>query len=181
MDELKKRILDFPTYIEPHADVLATLDMRSRYMTLSSIPKYRVGSDRFCLWCRSGAPLKHHARVYCGDNCKKSANMFCYPQSNTMKAYILIEFQQCACTLCGLSYEDRILRWIERKENRKGTEEWEIGPTMNILGYQLSAINEIDVDHKIPLHRGGIALGLDNIQAVCRQCHKDKTFAERKR
>jgi 5-methylcytosine-specific restriction endonuclease McrA len=32
-----------------------------------------------------------------------------------------------------------------------------------------------EVDHVIPIFKGGQALGLDNHQAICYSCHKGKT------
>lgn len=32
-----------------------------------------------------------------------------------------------------------------------------------------------EVDHIIPIHKGGISLGLENHQAICYTCHKAKS------
>jgi len=183
MDELKKRIIDFPKLVSPAPAVLSGLDMSARTYPLSSVRVLKIDGDRFCKWCHSGDPLNHHARTYCGEDCKTSANMFCYPQDYLSKAFTLIERQQCACALCGLSYEDRIIRYMDRREATKTSR---FNPKCNIIflftiGYHLSQRQDIEMDHTIPIHRGGVGLGLDNIQAVCSICHKDKTFAERKR
>ena len=34
------------------------------------------------------------------------------------------------------------------------------------------------MDHIQPLHRGGAALDLDNLQAICVDCHREKTAGE---
>ena len=36
----------------------------------------------------------------------------------------------------------------------------------------------LEADHVIPLHRGGAAYDLDNLQALCRLCHFAKTGRE---
>jgi hypothetical protein len=33
----------------------------------------------------------------------------------------------------------------------------------------------LEVDHVIPIYKGGTSLGLDNHQALCNSCHKAKT------
>ena len=32
-----------------------------------------------------------------------------------------------------------------------------------------------ELDHIVPLHKGGDAIALQNLQPLCRECHKDKT------
>lgn len=39
----------------------------------------------------------------------------------------------------------------------------------------------IEVDHRIPLHKGGAAYELANLQTLCRGCHIAKTRAENTR
>ena len=36
----------------------------------------------------------------------------------------------------------------------------------------------LEVDHRIPLHKGGEALDLDNLQTLCAGCHVAKTRGE---
>ena len=38
-----------------------------------------------------------------------------------------------------------------------------------------------EVDHIVPLHRGGEPWALDNLQALCRACHIAKTARENRR
>lgn len=37
-----------------------------------------------------------------------------------------------------------------------------------------------EVDHIIPIFKGGSALGTENLQLLCKECHLDKTINERK-
>ena len=39
----------------------------------------------------------------------------------------------------------------------------------------------LEVDHVVPLKRGGDPLALDNLQALCRACHIEKTRRENRR
>ena len=39
----------------------------------------------------------------------------------------------------------------------------------------------LEVDHVVPLKRGGDQLALDNLQALCRACHIEKTRRENRR
>ena len=38
-----------------------------------------------------------------------------------------------------------------------------------------------EVDHIVPLHKGGDPFGADNLQALCRSCHIAKTARENRR
>jgi len=181
---MKTRIVDFPErFIEPPREIISRFDLNSRQANLGDIPPYYFDGQKFCKWCQSGDVITNPSRLYCSDQCKLSANMWCYPQGCSAKAYIMIEHQCCACALCGISYEDQILRYIDRIEER--------GPVthhgkifsdgkarLHGLGYHLSGSQQIDIDHVIPLHKGGMGLGLGNVQAVCRQCHKEKTYRD---
>lgn len=45
-------------------------------------------------------------------------------------------------------------------------------------GYQCvkcQKIGRLEVDHVQPLHRGGAEYDLENLQALCRECHFQKT------
>lgn len=177
---MKDRIVDFPQFVDVLPSVACLFNMSSRTCRLADIPNCEVKGGRLCMWCRKGDILNHHARRYCSDHCKISANMWTNPQSCQSKAYVMIERQACACALCGLSYEDQILRYIERKE--EAVDSWSDGKAyLHGTGYHLSGMHEIDIDHIIPIHKGGIGLGLTNIQAVCRQCHREKTANERRK
>lgn len=37
----------------------------------------------------------------------------------------------------------------------------------------------VEVDHKVPISRGGGRLDWDNLRALCKSCHSRKTFNER--
>ena len=39
---------------------------------------------------------------------------------------------------------------------------------------------KLEVDHKVPIHRGGPPFDIDNLQVLCRQCHIAKTAKERR-
>lgn len=43
---------------------------------------------------------------------------------------------------------------------------------------QCGKAGRLEVDHKRPMHQGGAALDLNNLQTLCRECHFAKTGAE---
>ena len=46
---------------------------------------------------------------------------------------------------------------------------------------QCGRAGRMEVDHVVPLDRGGDPWALDNLQALCRACHVHKTAGERRR
>ena len=46
---------------------------------------------------------------------------------------------------------------------------------------QCGKAGRLEVDHVVPLKRGGDPLALDNLQALCRACHIEKTRRENRR
>jgi len=185
---MKSRIVDFPIFKDALPEVSGMYDLSLRQVRLAELPKYFVDGQSFCTWCHLGGPLKHHAQRYCSDDCRMSANMWSNPQSYLAKAYILINNQDCACTLCGFCYEHRILKYIETKE-KAALEPKSSTPSLYKdikihlwgVGYNLSTHHDLEMDHIIPIHKKGQGIGLDNVQAVCRQCHKEKTYQDSRR
>jgi len=55
---------------------------------------------------------------------------------------------------------------------------------LNRDGYrcrQCGRAGRLEVDHRVPLHRGGAVYDLANLQSLCRTCHVAKSRRERKR
>jgi 5-methylcytosine-specific restriction endonuclease McrA len=60
---------------------------------------------------------------------------------------------------------------------RKVGPEWSFRTADNIRAYhrQLKDNKEPEIDHIIPIFKGGMTIGLDNVQILCYSCHKKKT------
>jgi 5-methylcytosine-specific restriction endonuclease McrA len=60
---------------------------------------------------------------------------------------------------------------------RRRGPQWEFRTADNIRNYhRLKKDNkEPEIDHIIPIFKGGMAIGLDNVQILCYSCHKKKT------
>lgn len=171
-------------YKDPHKELKTILDNhRKRSYPLSSI-KYEKGT---CAWCGYISRLK-----YCGDDCKGSAYLYCIPQSPESKIFHLLR-QHMACKLCGLDYSDFLnKKYLAAERRRKrliedysGIESLksivedlkEDSISLYQIGYGTG--DTIQVDHIIPIFMGGQSLGVENIQILCKPCHKQKTTMER--
>lgn len=141
----------------------------SRSMCLSCLEI----EDGKCAWCNN-APLPSTRHKYCTHHCRDSAFLFCYPQDPKAKAYLLMT-QDWVCTICGLCYEDRAHEIIKSrvKDNMDVSDD----QLLYWIGYRIS--REMDMDHILPIFRGGIGIGFRNHQVICRPCHHRKTASER--
>lgn len=144
-----------------------------RYCRLSELPILETR----CAWCNEmPRPGK---RKYCSDACLESAMMWCFPQKPATKMYVLLKLQDCTCPGCGEIFDEQITNRLETLEahikrhfpNQKHV-------TYHALGYGTGEIWQ--VDHIIPIFRGGEGVGLENIQVLCKPCHKKKTAREGK-
>jgi 5-methylcytosine-specific restriction endonuclease McrA len=127
-----------------------------RYLALDTIK----GEKGCCKWCMD--KLDNTRKKYCSNNCKESAWAFFYPQKYSHK--YLMKRQSDCCLGCGYNFNDKTKKFIRRF----------YGDTCEYTDYG-------DVDHIIPIHKGGEILGIENVQLLCRECHIKKTASERRK
>ena len=104
-----------------------------------------------CKWCYIN-PTKSSRHLYCSDACHLSAEIFCYPQRIWSRRFLLTR-QNNKCPMCDNDY--------------------------GYLGKD-NFTESFEVDHIIPISKGGTALGSENHQLICYPCHKIKTSKERR-
>jgi 5-methylcytosine-specific restriction endonuclease McrA len=95
--------------------------------------------------------------------------------------HVLLARQDFKCNLCQFDYmpyvEDSI-RYMNQK--RKYIEPDSIRSVINerlmkLLKYKTPSDRLPEVDHVVPIYKGGSPLGFDNVQCICYSCHKTKT------
>jgi len=110
-------------------------------------PKRDDGS-KGCIWCGDKLKSTHHMTRYCDDPlCMQSIYAWSNPQKDQGRL-ILLERQDYKCNICNYDWK-LVSYWPEDRQP--------------------------EVDHIVPISKGGQALGLDNHQAICKMCHKVKT------
>lgn len=129
---------------------------------------------RMCCWCTEGE-LFSGAQKYCSQECSDSAMAWAYPQKENALLFILIR-QGWKCLGCSYDYKPWIDRVLSRNKDK--------GPIISksIFWYHIKRLKRAvppqykpEVDHIVPISKGGQSLGLDNHQIICFLCHKAKT------
>jgi len=141
----------------------------------------RLDGSKGCVWC--GDPLKnnHPARRYCSDvNCKHSIYAWGYPQKEN-GLWELLARQDFCCKICGYDYkpfiDDTLIGKYYGLKNKN-----KVDYRSHFNYYVVKLLKRVidkawkpEVDHIVPVSKGGASLGLDNHQAICSSCHKTKT------
>lgn len=139
-----------------------------------------ANGKRFCVWC-SEKQLRHGNQKYCSKECSNSAFAWAYPQKETALFFLLAR-QSWKCNACSYSWEE-LAKNMHNKVYR-GYEKFgpipEFGKqyeyrVVKYLKNNCPNDRKVQIDHIIPIYKGGTSLGLDNHQAICYKCHKDKT------
>lgn len=188
IEQVTKYLSQVVTYVTPgpKAKEIISKYRFQRSAALSYLGPLIMGEDKICGWCNE-IVLTGRQQKYCSHNCLNSAHFNFYPQHPATKIFILFHLQQCACAGCGVTFEDFFEDKAKRIDERLrlDNEKWRHRlnlPEYKGLGYWHLGDNTghiIQVDHKEAIFRGGDGIGLENIQVLCLQCHKDKTKKER--
>lgn len=129
---------------------------------------------RMCAWCTE-SELFHGNQKYCSQECSNSAMAWAYPQKENALLFLL-QKQDWKCASCQFDYK-AMVDYILAEEKRRS-------PTLNpgLFWYHMKRLKDKiaperkpEVDHIVPISRGGESLGLFNHQAICYTCHKTKT------
>lgn len=131
---------------------------------------------RLCAWCAVGE-LHSGNQKYCTSDCSTYAMAWAYPQKEDALKYLLLR-QEWKCLSCQYDYKPFLDAMIAKDRARYGS-----GCTLEKLPWnyfsrlkmQVSPDRKPEVDHIIPISKGGQSLGLDNHQVLCYICHKIKT------
>lgn len=128
-------------------------------------------NSRWCAWC-SDVKLSHGNQKYCGPDCSNSAMAWAYPQSE-YGLYELLLRQGWKCAICAYDYLPTLGPILVRY-NWKLEDGFNWG-VMKVLKMKASDPHRPEVDHIVPIYKGGQSIGLDNHQCICYTCHKVKT------
>lgn len=130
---------------------------------------------RMCAWC-AAVELTHGNQKYCTTECGNSAMAWAYPQKEDALRYLL-ERQGWKCAICQYDYKPELDLMASRDRM--------LGYGFEIAKFPWHYFKRLksrvpkqyrpEVDHIIPIYKGGASLGLANHQAICFTCHKSKS------
>jgi 5-methylcytosine-specific restriction endonuclease McrA len=129
-----------------------------------------------CAWCAEGSISGN--RKYCTSLCSASAEAWAYPQKEANLWLLLVE-QDWKCKLCDYDYSEE---WKKALASYFGSEgALKVSPETYLwyivkrLKTRLPKERRLEVDHIVPVFKGGQTIGHENHQAICYTCHKEKT------
>ena len=132
-----------------------------------------VDGIKICAWCCKD---KVKGLKYCSSACSSSARAHFYPQKEEALNYLLIR-QNFQCNDCKYDWTFLVTEWTIRWGFSESPDHM-TGLYYSLMTYiKRKSLPEKrpEVDHIIPIHKGGASLGLDNHQVLCYECHKKKT------
>lgn len=155
-----------------------TKSHRDRTYNLTNIKKVEKNGLKYCAWCAE-TEIKRGNQKYCCEECSINAMAWAYPQKEQSLGLLLMK-QNFKCNSCNYDYapmmeqicNDQYRRRIDRLVNFREELVWYF---YKRLKYKIEKKFRPEVDHIIPIYKGGDALGIDNHQAICYTCHKTKT------
>lgn len=149
---------------------------KERSCDLSSLRAIKRDGKRLCAWCAEGQ-LHHGNQKYCNPECSQSAMATFYPQKEDSLRYLLFR-QDWKCLMCQFDYRP-YMDVIIGKDLLKYGAAFEIS---KLPWYYYKRLKDNcpkerkpEIDHIIPIFKGGTSLGLDNLNCICYTCHKTKT------
>lgn len=151
-----------------------TLSWRKRRYNTSDLDAPVIEGRKCCAWCLT--PLSGRKYRWCSNSCGEMAFAWANPQSSEGLAYLLAR-QGYRCAGCILDWNPIATSLIGKHGIRK-----DHNPLKTVSGRFVKMIKnrspegtKPEVDHIVPIYKGGASLGLDNHQALCYSCHKVKS------
>ncbi len=164
----------------------STKSKQKRRLNKECVTVSVIDGVKYCAWCAVN-PVEKGRQKYCSKSCVDSSTIYLDPACDLSIQYHVAR-QNLACNLCGYSFTEgsrlRLERLIEIYGKNSVRIKWflELKPEEQVMrGYHLLPEDrKIEMDHILPVAAGGDVLTVDNIQAICKDCHKSKTVIDHK-
>lgn len=133
---------------------------------------------RYCAWCGEGK-LNHGNAKYCTELCSHSAMAWAYPQKEN-SLFVLLVKQEWKCEICKYDYRPLAENIHKGLYKQWGGSEHKLGEKFDWglikrLKSNIPKDKRLEIDHVIAISKGGQAIGVENLRALCFLCHKEKT------
>lgn len=154
---------------------------RKRIFHLSDI-RLPEGLYKKCVWCLG--PLKGAQRRWCGEECVNSAMAWGNPQKEYGLGVLLIR-QNYKCNVCAFDFGAAVEAMFsgpkipygmaDAKDNWRTVFSYWVVSRLKDYFHINDKPHRLEVDHIVPIYKGGLPLDIDNLQCLCYTCHKTKT------
>lgn len=166
LSEKYKRVITLdPT---PYFERAYTLPYFSHYKRKNSVQSAVIfpQENKSICACGCGQKLEGRRRRWATDRCERFAvHLLRILSGDKDSIYKLVEeIQGDKCFICGDTHSDL---WKKYSRGEKG--------------YEKESSLRLELDHIIPVHKGGGCSWLGNYQIICNPCHKNKTREDLKR
>jgi hypothetical protein len=144
------------------------INHKVRGIAIHKLPRQK----NLCKWCWTNKTPSGR-QFYCGDSCKLSIELFCRPQGEESRRF-LMKRQDGKCAHCDYDFS------LKTKLRPYGTSApvWDDENKLSFKTDTTYIPDRGEVDHIVPISKGGIALGQENLQLLCMECHRIKSANE---
>lgn len=156
-----------------------TKSFTDRALQLSRYPvKPEADGRRMCLWCGEVELKGSKLKKYCSAECSEAIFTWAQPQKENGLHALLVR-QDWKCNTCNFDYKPILaqvhLRWYAGTRRIPNFGQDSSQTYMKFFKASCPPMQKPEVDHIVPIYKGGQSLGLANHQAICYSCHKTKT------
>jgi len=156
-----------------------TKSFKDRALQLSRYP-VKPGPDgrRMCLWCGEVELKGSKLKKYCSPECSEAIFAWAQPQKENGLHALMVR-QDWQCNACHFDYKpirDKVhLIYYSGRVRIPNFGADDSQRYMKRFKRECPRAHRPEVDHVVPIYKGGQSLGLANHQAICYSCHKTKT------
>ncbi len=126
-------------------------------------PKAKLYPGKHCNWC--GRSLPKFKRSFCSNHCVHSWSV---RTSSSYARSCVLKRDGWVCALCGLDIK-KFEKELKAKFPRKTKKRTEF---LKSLGFPGKKTSIAEIDHLIPVVKGGGECDLSNLRVLCSKCHK---------
>lgn len=160
----------------PQIDEL-TKTHKERRINLSNLDLIKLDDRKLCVWCLS--PLKGRQYKWCSRKCATNAWAWANPQKEAGLQILLVR-QEFKCLSCKYDYLPHLLEIAKNPYYKRFSDVSKIKlefstALMRRLKEKVGKNLRPEVDHVIPISKGGEPIGFSNHQILCFSCHKIKS------
>lgn len=136
-------------------------------------------NKKLCAWCAETEIFRN--TKYCSSDCSESAMAWAYPQKEDSLRFLLSR-QDWKCLTCNYDYSGHLSEIVDRNNARTHSYSHVTKDYSKLSWFFFKRLKDKvpderrpEVDHVIPIYKGGQSLGFENHQILCSSCHREKT------